>query len=160
VLFLIQAAGGVSEAYDWIEQLFDKLGSFTQRMELYLKEGSESMNANLQQKIVAVLSCLLEIIARSEQAIKDGRWKKYAVALFLGKDGEIKRCFSKLTSLFDDEERLVLAISYMTSQKIERKNEEINRTTKETLEYSVRMDSKLDGITQSIHGMYDEMSFP
>jgi hypothetical protein len=67
VIFLVRAADGVSEAYNWIEQLFDKLGGFTQRLEEYVDGG---MNAHLKQKAIAILACLLEILARSEKLSK------------------------------------------------------------------------------------------
>jgi fungal STAND N-terminal Goodbye domain len=88
VLFVVRAAGGVSEAYDWIDELFDKLGDFTVRLEEYCKGGVVS--SSLRTKVVQILECLLEILARSEKVIKTGRWKKYAAVLFLGKDEQIK----------------------------------------------------------------------
>jgi hypothetical protein len=53
---------------------------------------------------------MLEILTCSEKAIKDKRWKKYAAVLFLGEDGDTKAAFDKLAKLFDDEERLIMAI--------------------------------------------------
>lgn len=134
LVFLVKAASGVSEAYDWIEQLFTKLVEFTSRLEEYLEGG---MNRRLQDKVIDILSCLLEILARAEQLIKDGRWKKYAVAVFLGKDDEIRSSFSKLTNLFDDEQRLVIAISYLTNQRIYEKTE--------------KMDAKLDEMNTAMN---------
>jgi hypothetical protein len=87
VLFLVRAADGVSEAYDWVEELFDKLPGFTQRLEEYV---SGDMNAHLQYKVVTILPCVLEILGKSERVIRDGRFRKYAVALFLGKDEQVK----------------------------------------------------------------------
>ena len=78
VVFVVQAADGVSEAYDWIDQLFDKLGDFTVRLNEYCKEG---ISPHLGTKVVQILGCLLEILARSEKTIKIGRWKKYAAVL-------------------------------------------------------------------------------
>ena len=92
VVFLVNATGGVSEAYDWIEQLFDKLGDFTVRLDEYIKG---DISAHLKAKVVQILGCLLEILARSEETIKHGRWKKYAAVLFLGKDEEIKASFRR-----------------------------------------------------------------
>lgn len=149
VLFLLDAAGGVSEAYDWIEQLFDKLGGFIQRFEEYVQG---EINTHLQQKVIAILACLLEILALSEQTIKDGRFKKYAAVLFLGKDEQVKASFSKLEMLFDDEHRLVQAITYATNQKIDKKTADIDKTTKKTLETAERLDAKVDDIFSRIQG--------
>ena len=63
-MFLVNAAGGVSESYDWIEQLFDKSSGFTQRIEEYIDGG---MKAHLREKGIAILVYLLEILGRSEQ---------------------------------------------------------------------------------------------
>src|SRR5579871_512385 len=108
VVFLVNTAGGVSESYDWIEQLFDKLSGFTQRIEEYI---DGDMKVHLREKVIAILVCLLEILGRSEQVIKSGRIKKYAAVIFLGQDEQVKASFSKLTNLFEDEDKLVSAIS-------------------------------------------------
>jgi hypothetical protein len=143
VVFLVKAAGGVSEAYDWIEQLFDKLGDFTLRLGEYIKGG---ISVHLEGKVVQILGCLLEILARSEKTIKDGRWKKYAAVLFLGKDDEIKTSFEDLAKLFEDEQRLVSAITFATNQRMDRRIEEIEKTGKQTLEAAKRAETGVDAI--------------
>jgi hypothetical protein len=60
VIFVVKAADGVSEAYDWIDQLFDKLGDFTVRLDEYCKEG---ISPHLGTKMVQILGCLLEILS-------------------------------------------------------------------------------------------------
>jgi hypothetical protein len=149
VFFLVKAADGVSEAYDWIEQLFNKLSGFTQRLEQYV---GSSMNTHLQHKIVAILSCLLEILGRSEKVIKDGRFRRYAVVLFLGKDEKVKDSFDRLSNLFDDEQRLVIAISYATSQRIEMTTDMIETSTERVKEVSEQIDKKLDVVGLSLQG--------
>jgi hypothetical protein len=131
VVFLVQAADGVSDAYDWIDQLFDKLGDFTVRLDGYCKG---DISAHLGAKVVQILECLLEILSRSEKTIKDGRWKKYAAVVFLGKDEEIKVSFDKLANLFENEHRLVSAITLATNQRMDKRIEEIEKVAKETLE--------------------------
>jgi hypothetical protein len=96
----VKATDGVSEAYDWIDQLFDKLSDFTIRLDEYYKEG---ISPHLGTKAVQILGYLLEILARSEKTIKIGRWRKYTAVLFLGRDEEIKVSFKKLAKLFKDE---------------------------------------------------------
>jgi hypothetical protein len=131
VVFVVKAADGVSEAYDWIDQLFDKLGDFTIRLDEYCKEG---ISPHLGTKAVQILGCLLEILARSEKTIKIGRWKKYTAVLFLGKDEEIKASFEKLAKLFEDEQRLVSAIILTTNQRMDKRIEEIEKIGKHTFE--------------------------
>jgi hypothetical protein len=145
VVFLVEAAGGVSEAYDWIEQLFDKLGDFTVRLDEYIKSG---ISAHLETKVVQILGCLLGILARSEKTIRDGRWKKYAAVVFLGKDEEIKASFEDLAKLFEDEQRLVIAITFATNQRMDKRIEEVEKTGKQTLEAVKRADIGVDAIQQ------------
>src|SRR6202012_941297 len=104
VVFVVKAADGVSEAYDWIDQLFDKLGSFTPRVEEYCKG---TMSSHLEVKLGQILDCLLEILAYSENTIKKGRLKNYFTVLFLERDEALKTLFDKLAKLFEDEHRLV-----------------------------------------------------
>jgi hypothetical protein len=146
VVFLVKAAGGVTESYDWIEQLFEKLGGFAQRLEEYTASG---MNARLREKVLAILVCLLEILGRAETAVKSGRVKKYAAVLFLGQDDQVKASFDKLGNLFDDEKLLVQAISYATNQRIEKKTDEIDNTTKQTLEATEELHKRLEGLAIS-----------
>ena len=127
--FLIEAAKGASEKYDWISQLFDKLGDFTIRLQDY---GEEEMAEHLQVVMTAILTCLLEIIGLSERAVKEGRFKRYLAAAFLKQDDQVKELFDRLAALFEGEERLVRAISYATGQRTDRRTERIERTTEET----------------------------
>jgi hypothetical protein len=145
VVFLVNAAGGVSKAYDWIEELFDKLGDFTVRLDEYI---NGDINANLKTKVDQVLVCMLEILASSEKTIKDGRWKKYAAVLFLGGDGEIKASFENLKNLFEDEQRLVIAITFATNQRMDKRIEEIEKTGKQMLEAAKKIEIGVDEIQQ------------
>jgi fungal STAND N-terminal Goodbye domain len=131
VTFLITATENVSSAYDWIDQLFDKLGDFTVRLEEYCKGG---LTKRLGNRAVEILICLLELLGRSEKTIKTGRWKKYAAVVFLGKDEEIKASFDKLAKLLEDEQRLVIAITYATNQRMDKRIEELQETVKKTFE--------------------------
>jgi hypothetical protein len=143
IAFVVKAAEGVSEAYDWIDQLFDKLQDFTVRLEVYCEGGT---NPHLETKLVQTLACLLEILARSEKVIRTGRWKKYAAALFLGKDEKINALFQKLAKLFDDEQRLITAIAFVTNQRMDKRIEEIEKAGNQTLEGMKRAEIGLDAI--------------
>lgn len=146
VVFVVKAADGVSEAYDWIDELFDKLSDFT----VCLDEYCESVvPLKLAKKVVQILGCVLEILAQSEKTIKTGRWKKYAAVVILGQDDKIKASFGKLTKLLEDEQRLVTAISFATNQTMNKRTEEIHRTTKQTLEAVESVDSSVDAIQQN-----------
>ena len=140
--FLIEAAHGLSEKYDWIAQLFEKLGEFTIRLPDY---GAEDMVEHLQMKMTAILTCLLEIIGLSEKAVKDGRFKRYLATAFLGRDDQVKEAFNRLATLLEGEERLVRAISYATNQRIDKRTERMEKTTEET-------GKNVKDIANSLHG--------
>ncbi|KAJ6057041.1 ankyrin repeat-containing protein [Penicillium canescens] len=146
VVFVIQAADGVSEAYDWIDELFNKLGDFTVRLEEYCKE---SMSPRLEKKVVQILGCLLDILARSEKTIKTGRWKKYAAALFLGADEVTKASFDRLAKLFEDEQRLISAITFATNQRMDKRIEEIDQAVRQTHRAATNAEIGVDAIQQS-----------
>jgi hypothetical protein len=80
------------------------------------------------------------------------RFRKYAVALFPGKDEQVKASFDQLAKLLDEEQRLVLAVSYATNQKIDKKADKIVFNTEGTREASDRMDKELEGVTLSLQG--------
>src|ERR1700753_1399620 len=130
-MYLVGSASGVSQVYDQIEQLFEKLYSFTIRLQEYV---TVEMGYSLRQNVVAILTCVLEIIARSEKVIKEGRFRKYLGVAFVGKDEAIVEAFSNLQRLCDEEERLVLALSYTTSQRLDTKADTIGQSTQVLVE--------------------------
>ena len=75
---------------------------------------------------------MLDIFARSEKAIKTGRWKRYTAIVFLGKDGEIKASFEKLRTLFEEEQQLVTAINFAANQRVDLRAQEIQETGNQT----------------------------
>lgn len=93
--------------------------------------------------MIAILGCLLEVLAISEKYIKDGRFKKYTVAIFLGEDKGVQGAFERLSKLFVSEERLVVAILYANGQK----TFEICRGIQETAE---RIESNTTGILDTV----------
>jgi len=145
VTFLVNAAGGVSDAYNWIEELFVKLGDFTIRLQEYVEGG---MNTHLKEKVIDILSCLLEILALSENAIKSGRWREWTAVVFLGKDEGIKKAFDKLATLFEGEQRLIIAISYATNQKMDKKVDSL-------LDSAERIEKRMDSMNSAMLGEYE-----
>ena len=130
-VYLVKATNGVSDAYDWIDDLFNKLGEFTVCLGQYCESG---VHLHLRAKIVEILGCLLEILAVAEKAIRQGRWKKYAKVVFLGADDPVKASFDRLAKLFGALDGLVLTIDYATNQRVDKRTDEISKTGKETLE--------------------------
>lgn len=128
--FLVKATEGVSAAYDWIDQLFDQLENFTARLVEYC---TVEIPEHLAENAVKILACLLGILAQSEKTINSGRFKKYVGAVFRGEDRVIKDSFDKLAGLFDNEERVVLAINFATGQRMEQRTTAIQESVEKTL---------------------------
>jgi STAND-like protein len=115
-VYLIRAAKGVSDAYDWIQSLLQELSAFTERLEVYL---SERIDHRLKHQLVMTLSCLLEIVGVAENIVGSGRFKKFGAILLNGKDETAKAAFDRLNKLFQNEGRIVQALSYKATQNIQ-----------------------------------------
>jgi hypothetical protein len=148
VVFIIRAADGVPEAYDWIEQLLDKLGDFSIRLQEY---NSEDFPKHLRAKVVQIRACVLQILSQSEKAIIDKLWKRHAALVFVGKDEVIKASFESLECLFEEEQRLVTAITYTTTQRMAKRVEVLQETGDELLATSKSVDAKVDEELQRKH---------
>jgi fungal STAND N-terminal Goodbye domain/NACHT domain len=132
IIFLLKATEDVSDAYNWIDQLFDKLSDFTIRLDEYYN-GATALPERLKNKSIQILICLLEVLAHSEKTIKTGRWKRYAAVVFLGKDEKIKASFDRILKLLGDEQSLVIALTFVTNQRMDLRIAEIENITKDTL---------------------------
>lgn len=117
VVCLVQTAEGVSAAYDLIDQLFDQLGDFAVRVVQY----SKGTSPDLKTKLVQIVECLLEILARSEKVIKDARAKKFFKLLILGKDETTNALLERLVQLQEGEQRQINAENYAVQQEQLRK---------------------------------------
>jgi hypothetical protein len=53
LLYLVKACEGVSDAYDWVEQVFRELQEFAERLDVY---AAARLDDTLRRKIVAILS--------------------------------------------------------------------------------------------------------
>ncbi|GAM84755.1 hypothetical protein ANO11243_027560 [Dothideomycetidae sp. 11243] len=117
VVYLIKACEGVSNAYDWIEQVFrGELQEFSDRLALYLKS---PLDAALQNKMVAILAVVYKIIKRSDHLVRKGRFRQYLHVAFLGKDSETKSLITNLDRELVNEQRYVTAATYANTQAID-----------------------------------------
>jgi hypothetical protein len=66
-----QAADGVSASYDALLELFECIGSFLKRLEIYTKI---SLTPLMTEIIVKILFELLSILAQAKKQIKQGRF--------------------------------------------------------------------------------------
>jgi len=101
---LLDAASGVSSSYDALLDLFDCLGNFLQRLEIYTAIPPTPIMTDI---IVKIIVELLSVLALATKQIKQGRFKKFAKKL-LG-DSEIERVLQRLDRLTDDEARMTVA---------------------------------------------------
>ncbi|KXH25630.1 NACHT and TPR domain-containing protein [Colletotrichum salicis] len=105
VAYLINTARGVSDVYDTITTLFEQLKDFTVRFKFYV---SQDLSPELQDKLAEILVSVFDIFVIAAHEAKTGRLKRYVKNLF-GKGSNVPDAMTKLVSLTEGEERLVLA---------------------------------------------------
>ena len=71
-----QAASGVTSSYDALLNLFECLGNFLKRLEVYTRIPPTPMMTDL---IVKIIVELLSVLALATKQIKQGRFSKGAV---------------------------------------------------------------------------------
>lgn len=129
VMHLVQAAHKVSEAFDWVEEALGQLQDFTDRLNLYRQN---TMDAILEKKVTAILTCLLKVIGRCETMITRGRFKQYFHVVFLVKDEKTKKILDELNESLEKEQRYVVAASYASQKTTEVGVKTITQTATET----------------------------
>jgi hypothetical protein len=72
----IQAASGVSSSYNDLLDLFECLGSFLKRLDIYI---DVPPNPNMTDIIVKILIELLSVLALATKQIKQGRFSKLVI---------------------------------------------------------------------------------
>ncbi|KAH9046106.1 hypothetical protein EDB84DRAFT_1674249, partial [Lactarius hengduanensis] len=97
-----QAADGVSASYDALLELFECVGSFLKRLEIYTKIPLSPLMTEIIAKIMVEL---LSILAQAKKQVKQGRFKQFAKML-LG-DSEIENIMRRLDRLTQDEARMM-----------------------------------------------------
>ncbi|MCJ1465605.1 hypothetical protein MMC07_004224 [Pseudocyphellaria aurata] len=131
VLYLVKAAKGVSSAYDCITGLLKQLKAFTDRLQEYTKA---TVDSKLQKTATEILATLLVIFARSENLIRQGRIKHYVTVTFLGSNEKVAAAMNHLKELVDAEEKLVIALNYSTTQRIDKNMGSLIESQKESKE--------------------------
>ena len=71
-----QAAGGVSSSYDALLDLFECLGNFLKRLEIYTAVPSTPIMTEI---VIKIMVELLSVLALATKQIKQGRFSKCAV---------------------------------------------------------------------------------
>jgi len=116
VVHLVKSCEGVSDAYDWIEQVFQELQDFSERLGQYT---SSIVDAALRHKIIAILATMLKVIGRSEHLIQKRRFRQYLRVAFLGKDQVTKQLIDDLNKLLSREQRYIQGAIYASTQRTE-----------------------------------------
>jgi hypothetical protein len=75
-LRLWQAASGVTSSYDALLELFERLGYFLKRLEIYM---TISLTTTMTDIIVKILVEVLSVLALATKEIKQGRFSKCAI---------------------------------------------------------------------------------
>ncbi|KAF8261176.1 hypothetical protein EI94DRAFT_1705734 [Lactarius quietus] len=101
---LFTAADGVSASYDALLELFECIGSFLKRLEIYTKI---SLSPLMTEMIVKIMAEMLSVLAQAKKQVKQGRFKQFAKKL-LG-DSEIEKIMKRLDRLTQDETRMTEA---------------------------------------------------
>ena len=73
---MYQAAKGISSSYDALLELFECLGSFLKRMEIYTRIPPDPI---LTEVVVKIMVELLSVLALASKQIKQGRLSEYSV---------------------------------------------------------------------------------
>ena len=128
VMYLINAAKGVSASLDAIAGLLEVLKDFTVRLKVYQRE---DLSAELREKLTDILVTILDVFARSTKVIKDGvlsRFKAFGKGVLLGSDTTLQGLMGKLGKLTESEGRLVGAEALVETKKTARGVGEIQQS--------------------------------
>ncbi|KAI0293894.1 hypothetical protein B0F90DRAFT_1760133 [Multifurca ochricompacta] len=101
---LLAAASSVSASYDTLVDLFECIGSFLKRLNIYTKIPFPSPMIDI---IVKIMVEVLAVLALATTQIKNGRLKKFAKKL-LG-EGDIEAVLQRLDRLTQEEARMTVA---------------------------------------------------
>jgi hypothetical protein len=75
-LRLCQAASGVTSSYDALLELFERLGYFLQRLEIYMKIPPTTTMANI---IVKIMVEVISVLALATKEVKQGRLSRCTI---------------------------------------------------------------------------------
>jgi len=97
---LLTAASEVSSDYDALRDLFECLGNFLKRLDVYINIAPDEMMTDI---IIKIMVEMLSVVALAKKQIKRGRFRTFAKKL-LG-DSEIGAVLRRLDRLTHDEAR-------------------------------------------------------
>lgn len=139
ILLLIQAARGVSVAFDSIMDLFDEIGDFTKRLDIYKKV---VLSVGMKEIIVRVMTIIMNVCAVSQNLIRQGfiksRMKRFAKNLF-SEDKKISTYMSMLRDLTSKEHKMATAQTLMEGQEMRKELQDMRLDVREDTGEILRM---------------------
>lgn len=152
VMYLINAARGVSASLDAIAELLGMLKDITARLTVYSRE---DLSQQLREKLTEILTTVIELFARSTKIIKDGvlsRLKSFGKNLLLGNDSSMQNLMSKLEKLTSSEDQLVgaetLVQTKRTGKDVEAVQVTLTQTTVHLEEMNIAQNQMAQGVGQ------------
>ncbi|KAI9828917.1 MAG: hypothetical protein M1826_005840 [Phylliscum demangeonii] len=113
VTYLIEAARGVSAAYDAIISLFETMKESTCRLSVHLQQ---DIPPELRKIVTEILVSFVSICAMSTDYINQGRTLKYLKGL-RGRDSAVQGSLDRLKALTENEEKMVVALTLSQTSK-------------------------------------------
>ncbi|KAI0388421.1 hypothetical protein F5Y17DRAFT_452862, partial [Xylariaceae sp. FL0594] len=118
-LFLVKSSTKVTEIYDVIEELFEKIRGITGRLSEYLQRG---IDPKLKKVAISLLRSVLRVFGVAQVAIKRGRFKEMMRGVFKD-DDTVHAALKALEDTCEEELRLVAAKTYSTARRIDERAE-------------------------------------
>ncbi|KAN0120758.1 hypothetical protein V8E52_004027 [Russula decolorans] len=103
---LLAAASGVTSSYDALLELFECLGNFLKRLEIYTTIPRTPI---MTEVIVKIMVELLSVLALASKQIKEGRFKKFTKKIL--RESEVETVLRRLDRLTQEEVRMTVAQS-------------------------------------------------
>lgn len=159
VMYLVNAARGVSEAYDTIEGLMEQLSFFTRRLNIYV---NSDLTPDTLDLLAQIMVNLFEVLIIATQEIRKGRLKAFFVSLTGGNEA-IQDAVTRLETLFGAERGQIIAeinknLGHLQDtvdqnhQETSQALEEIRKGQSRVLEELSRLEETIQGSDDSLHG--------
>ncbi|KAH9975095.1 hypothetical protein BGW80DRAFT_1251273 [Lactifluus volemus] len=103
---LLQAASGVSASYDALVEIFDRVGNFLKRLQIYAKIPFTPPMIDI---IVQIMLEILSVLALTTTEIKQGRFKKFVKKVF--RDNKIETVLQKMDQLIKEESSMAATLA-------------------------------------------------
>ncbi|KAI9812372.1 MAG: hypothetical protein M1826_002839 [Phylliscum demangeonii] len=155
VTYLIDAASGVSAAYDAIISLFASMNESTCRLLVHLQQ---EIVPELRQIVTEIFAEFMSLCATSTKYIKRGRFLKYWKILFMGRDSAIQGALNRLKTLTDNEVKMVGALTLSQASKTGKVVDNMHSNVVHTNVMAKETNASLKNISVSLRNMDGALS--